>query len=486
MDNRHKIQRTPAQWIDYIAQQELPALTSTAQLLDKFADDDVSSLPRLSKAILHDQALSTCLLKMANSVARVGANPITTVSRATVILGIHSVKNICLTSKIIDSLVRDKALPTKVFKKIKRLMASAFYAGQIAKMMLANYSDETQEEVYLAAMLHGIGETAFWCLGEQLSEELETLASVHHSDYEQACFDLLGMTFDQLTIALAQKWNLGSLLVKSFDHPEQRTKEMQVIYLADQLARLIDNPSDEKAFATTLSEISRITQLPQYKLARKLKTTQENAINLLTSYGAESIADYIKPLPTIADFNALANETELQPINKDRTQLDLIQQLTDLSMNKKNINLLLQVAIKHVTSLLDMEYSSFLLLSSDKKQLSARFTYNQQHQKVGLIRTFELSEHPSVIEQSLTTNEVITFNHFAKSNVNNKTDQQLYHFIDKGRMIIGPVTINKNTIGMICAKRSATSEEITSDDSQRFTYVLQHLSMCLSMVSLRH
>ena len=129
-------QKTPEQWIDFIAKQELPALTSTAKLLDKFSNDDVSSLPNLSKAILHDQALSSCLLKVANNVQRLSVNPVTTVSRATVVLGIQTVKNICLTSKVIDSLIKNKHLEAKVFDKIKRLMACSFYAGQLAKMMI--------------------------------------------------------------------------------------------------------------------------------------------------------------------------------------------------------------------------------------------------------------------------------------------------------------------------------------------------------------
>ena len=48
-------------WVDVIAKNELPAITSTAKMLDKFNNDDKSSLPKLSKAILHDQALASCL-----------------------------------------------------------------------------------------------------------------------------------------------------------------------------------------------------------------------------------------------------------------------------------------------------------------------------------------------------------------------------------------------------------------------------------------
>ena len=86
--------KTTEQWIELIANTELPAITSTARMLDKFSNDDKSSLPQLSKAILHDQALSSCLLKVANNAQHIGINKVTTISRATVILGIQTVKNV--------------------------------------------------------------------------------------------------------------------------------------------------------------------------------------------------------------------------------------------------------------------------------------------------------------------------------------------------------------------------------------------------------
>jgi hypothetical protein len=42
----------------------------------------------------------------------------------------------------------------------------------LTKMMVPNYSDETQEEVYLAALLYGIGETAFWSNGGEIADKL--------------------------------------------------------------------------------------------------------------------------------------------------------------------------------------------------------------------------------------------------------------------------------------------------------------------------
>jgi HD-like signal output (HDOD) protein len=74
-----KYKLTPSQWIEVLAKKELPAITSIAPILEKFSNDDISSIPKLCKVILHDQALSACVLRVANSSDRASINKVTRV-----------------------------------------------------------------------------------------------------------------------------------------------------------------------------------------------------------------------------------------------------------------------------------------------------------------------------------------------------------------------------------------------------------------------
>ena len=188
---RKKQNRSPQQWIEKIAQHELPTITSTANLLGKFTDDDVTSLPKLSQAILHDQALSSCMIKVANSNRRGVVSKVTTVSRATVVLGLQTVKNICLTAKVLDSLLANHHLSTNVYNRLTTLMTNSFYAGLLAKMMLPEHDEKLQEEIYLAAMLYRIGETSFWSMGGQEVEELIEHISLSEEEFQKMKRDLI-------------------------------------------------------------------------------------------------------------------------------------------------------------------------------------------------------------------------------------------------------------------------------------------------------
>ena len=467
-------------WISIISQRELPALTSTALLLDKFANDDVSSLPSLSNAILYDQVLSSSLLKVANSIQRIGVNKITTVSRATVILGIQTVKNICLTSKVIESLLKHKDLDIEVYTKIKSLMAQSFFAGQLAKMMLPNHSEETQEEVYIAAMLRRIGETAFWCLGREFKEQLDHLINVPKQQYEQACIELIGMSFDELSIGLAQRWQLGDLMIKSLDNPEQRTLEMQVIYLADKLVHYIHNPPSAVKYNKIIRQIAKLMKISDQQLLHRIKQTRETSIELLESYGAQILIEYVKKLPTAAE---LAHDNQLvyeEVVNKEAALLKTIQQLTSMTLNTKDASMYIEYALTQLARILNFETCSFYLLTNLKQTLTCRQTVTHFGKIVEEPLTISLTDQMSLLHRVLSSQQPVTVNSEIEHN-----DACFPYPVNKlfahSKLVITAVQIKQNNIGLIIGQRKAPVIEQAELDN--FNLLTQHLNMCLTLIS---
>lgn len=480
-----KQHRNKEQWVEFIAHRELPALTSTARLLQKFSNDDVSSLPRLSQAILHDQGLSSCLLKVANSVSRIGVAPVTTVSRATVVLGIQTVKNICLTSKVIDSLIKNKDLDEKVYDRIKRAMASSFYAGQLAKMMTPDYSEDTREEVYLAAMLHRIGETAFWCLGSELDCPLEELAALPKNEFQLQCQELIGMSFSQLTLGLAKQWNLGNLLIKSLDNPQNRTVEIQIIDLADKLASFIDSPPTEEEFNDVFNQISSLMNVNERQLKARIDRTREVSIKLLNSYGAQILNEHINELPKLGDFKS-SDEQQSTPIkNKDIAQLEALQFLTNLTITSHDINEFLEYTLKSTANILNFDACSFYLLTSDKQEIKSRFSFDQAGNSKDTKLTINVGRAATLFKQLLTHKQTLLLNDIKASESKKFITPEVLSILENGKAAFAPVMIDNNVIGVVLAHKFNANRDIADDDFSRFRFFIQHLNMCLSIISKR-
>ena len=484
MVTKHK--KTTEQWVEIIAKQELPAITSTAKMLDKFANDDVSSLTKLSEFILHDQALSSCLLRVANSIPHFGVTKVTTVSRAAVMLGIHTVKNICLTSKLIDSLLKSKNLTPAVYRQLTQLMATSFYAGILAKMMVPNYNEDTQEEVYLAAMLYRIGETAFWSSGGNLTDQLLSQQKQHNKTIEETCHELLGIDFNELTKGLASTWNLGDLLVKALDQPESRTIEIQTIFLANKLSQFIQYPPKSyHEFNQLLAQISEIMQISVIQLREKIHQARSQAVKLLNSYGAQALSQCINPLPTLENFTTEQETQSPETLSPEQLQLNTIKALTQLTKTSKDFNEFLQLTLKALVTNMQLDRCTFLMLTTDKKQIKSRFSFNKQARLETVNIRLPVDDEHSAIAYIIQQDKPALINNLKQSYWRDYIDEPVEKFINKGAICIAPVKINDNPIGVISGHLFTRNSQISEDNFAQFCFLIDHLNMCLTVIS-RH
>lgn len=496
--------KTTEQWIDVIANTELPAITSTARMLDKFSNDDKSSLPKLSQAILYDQALSSCILKVANNVRHKGVNKVTTVSRATVILGIQTVKNVCLTAKLVDSLLASKSLDEKVYKKLMQLMANSFYAGMLAKMMVPNYSDEIQEEVYLAGLLYGIGETAFWSGGGEFAEKLVQTADNDNPGFKAYCEQKIGTTFNELSRGLVRIWGLSDLLLKALDEPENRTDEVKTIFFADKLSTGISQPGEsEEDFNRLLEDIADIMKISVKQLKVRIEDTREQAIKLLKSYGAEVLIDLIKVLPIASSFGESKSFTPIAQITKEKSLLSAFINLTNFMKSSRDLNDYLQSALIDSVKTFEFDRCSFLMMSDDKSQVKLRFVFNRKAEDETTRIAFHISQSDNAIGRVLTSKMPALINDYTHRQWRDLMTKELVEFIHNGALAVIPVKIGEKSIGVICAQYFSDSKPyskpssrrvsekpkskkvISTDDFEQLCSFIEHLNMCLTMIMMR-
>ncbi|MGB1261862.1 MAG: HDOD domain-containing protein [Cognaticolwellia sp.] len=472
------------QWVDLIAKSELPAITSTAKMLDAFSNDDKSSLPKLSQAILHDQALASCLLKVANSVQYLSVNKVSTVSRASVVLGIQTVKNICLTSRLVDGLLANKDLDVEVYHQLTQSMATSFYAGLLAKMMAPLYAEDTQEELYLAAMLYRIGETAFWSVGGESAQRLISHGDITSDSFRKKCVAEIGGDFAQLSTELAKTWNLSDLLVKAFDQPESRTIEIKIIYFADKLSNCIANPTGSAAeFQQLLSDIAKVIGINERQLAIKIEHLRKSATKLLASYGASPLIKHIKPLPKVSDFDNHKYQVLKVNPHKDSDVLNTYMQLNALLKSSTDFTDFIKMTLSALVKTFAFEQCSFYLMIDDKSAIKSRFSYDITNQLIDNKYKFSLSTGNNIFSYAMNNDQAIRINDRSDKNWYQYITGEIAEFIAEGAVIICPIKVGNTAIGVVTAQVFIADKEISVSDFEHCAALIEHLNLCLTMLS---
>lgn len=192
---------------------DFPALSQAISAINRLASSDRENVSTLSNSILRDFALTNKILRLVNSAyyRTSGGGSISTVSRAIVVLGFDTIRNIAV-SLILFEHLENKAHASLLREEFLR----ANFGGMIAKE-LARKSQRDTEEVFICAMFHNLGRLlAQYYFPEEVAEIQRRVAAGDGGE-SQASSRVLGISYQDLGMGIARNWGLPEPLVQSME-----------------------------------------------------------------------------------------------------------------------------------------------------------------------------------------------------------------------------------------------------------------------------
>ncbi len=479
-------------WVEHISNKEMPALSSTVRILENLANDDTVSLAKVGQSVLHDYALTSSILKVANSAAYMGRNQVTTVSRAAVVLGYTTIRNICITAKLLTSLLKNKNFSEAVYERLLKQMAQSFHAGMLTQMMMKDYDDNTKEETFIAALLHHVGESAFWSSGgnitKELDEKLQNIDPLDKAAVNKVVAKQLGTTFDKISVGLATTWNLGDNFIRSLDNPDQRTPEMQIVDFADRLSACIANPAHSvEHFTELLKDICAQTGYKEKDLRAKIEHCTGKTEELLKSYDAGLLVQYLHPDAEI--FPDSPDNNVMPKLSDEALQLQILRELTFLTMEKGDFNVVVQTAVEGIFRGIGMDRVVVMLKNTSKKTIEPRFISAANSQQLKEQFTLNLNTMENVFTYALKNSESVWVNDFDDDKWAKLVSKPIRNITCEDGFFLAPIMWDKHCIGLIYADRSNRKHnkrpKLGQNDFMSFTHFTQQTNLCLSMILKR-
>lgn len=458
----------------------MPALGSMIRTLEQLAKDEVSSMAVLGRSIMHDNALTSRVLRVANSaIYNKGISQVTTLSRAAVVLGFDVIRNICITAKLLTSLLENKNMSPAVYQRLLKLMAHSFQSAMLTKMMLADYGEELQEEAFIASLLYHLGESAFWSVAGQPAEELDGLLTNCDNNISrlQVSRDYLGLSFNQLTQGLARSWGLGELLMKSLLNPDERTPEVRTIFLANKLSDVMsDSDVSPEELQRRLRQCAELMALPITEFQQRLQLCLEATRRLSIDYGAKVLLQHLPKRETLAQ---LAPSPQLVPRVADVCiLLEKLRQLTLLAQDKPDFNQVILTALQGLLDGLGLDRCAVLLLSPNRKRLQPRITLGDNAEQMKQSFVLELNEDAIMLKSCLEKQQACWQ---GKDSETLPVGDILQQQLPVNGYLVAPLRVENKTIGIFYADRQTTGREISQQDFDSFTHVAQLANLCLSL-----
>lgn len=239
---------------------DFPALSETMRAINRIAGSEQESASSLAAVILRDFALTNKLLKVVNSAVYGYCGKINTVSRAVVILGFETVRAIAVTLLFLNHL-QNKAQA----QNMQEELVGTLFTGALARELLGGEAPRERESVFISGIYRSLGRLlALYYFYDEALEIARRVEGEGLSEPE-AARAVLGVSYDDLGIAIARTWGFPAPLLASMGRleagevPAPRSAEQRVKVLAN----LADELREVAARAPLEDKNARLTALAQ-------------------------------------------------------------------------------------------------------------------------------------------------------------------------------------------------------------------------------
>lgn len=219
-------------WIDRFGDIPIPVMRHTITSLAKLCQKDVP-IHDLVELVETDPGLTVQLIRTCSTSLQGSLRTeVTSVQQALMIIGVEKLK------KLPDTLPTvEKKLTGSAKQHLLKTFSTAYHAARQSTAWAKLRRDMVPDEVTAATLLHFIGEMMMSIHAPDLLDKITRMRNEEHVASEEAQYIVLGFTLDQLSLEIADRWHLPSLVTEALHAENARHPRAYSIMLAVQLAR---------------------------------------------------------------------------------------------------------------------------------------------------------------------------------------------------------------------------------------------------------
>ncbi len=197
-------------WSAMQAQGDFPALAQSVAMIVRLIDSDEAHADRLAEFVLRDLALTSRVLRLANSAVyrRAGMPAVTTISRAIIVLGFETVKKIALTSAMLEHFGK---APSAVVDELVHSLSIAFWMERWAKR-----TRMPVETAFLQGLFRRLGQLLVQYYFPERAEKIAALTAAGMPG-EKAEHEALGVSCAAFGMFVARQWELPLTVVQGME-----------------------------------------------------------------------------------------------------------------------------------------------------------------------------------------------------------------------------------------------------------------------------
>jgi HD-like signal output (HDOD) protein len=474
--------RNLGEWVQKLGESGMPVFANTARDISRLSASSESSAAELARVVLQDAAMTAKLLRVANSpVFSPMGKPISTVSRAVVVIGFNEVRSICLSIAVVESMLKGKQK-----QRVIEEMARSFHAAVQARAIAKKRKDPAPEEVFIATLLSRLGDMAFWAFAGPSAERLDAALQEGHGAPEAVQRQVLGFALRDLTLGLSREWKLGELLEQSLEGSSDKNPRAGSVMLGYQLAGAAERGWDSPEVKQLVQRIAENLYLPVQEVSKLVRVNAEEAADTAEFYGARRASQLI---PVVRDnlqepegaADDVAPPVFLEP--DPMLQLTILRELSALMETRPDFNLVLEMVLEGIYRGVGMDRSLFALRSPDHRFLMGRYALGADNEL--LRRKFHIetvASRPNLFQHVIGTQQALWVGGPDDEQQRGLLTPPVLDISGGAPFFVTPIEIRGKVIGVFYADRQVSGRALDEESFTSFRHFAQQGNLALTFL----
>lgn len=224
----------------FVFVEKMPAFPKSVQRVVQLTSDINAPAKEIVRVIESDPIMTVKILKVINSAFYGLTQKITSIQRAVVIIGLNTIKNLALSVAAMGFLNPANKAGFNTQDFLLHSLTTASICRLLAERLEIHQSECS--DFFVAGLLHDFGKIIFAeFYPEEFKLALEKSAqqsiALHLTEKE-----FIGMNHAEAGKLLAEKWELGELLISAIDHHHDTEKDnllKDCVFTANQISKKI-------------------------------------------------------------------------------------------------------------------------------------------------------------------------------------------------------------------------------------------------------
>ena len=483
---------------------DLPVFSASVNRICNASSDPEFDVMSLSQEVLKDASLSIKLLRLANSpyYSR-GTGKVGVVSRAIILLGFDTVKNLSLTMKMIESFQNEHP-----GIDMDRLLVKAFISAAFVRDLALKIGIKDAEESYTCALLHELGEISVATYLPDKYLEIEQLNDEDSSSSAENEQKVLGSSLLGIGKELAHSWDFSSMVVATMDNEPvniqgQVTKTLDLNKVLSSLSSKLvgslytDAPPKDATMREMMVDLSTATGIKLDVLSNSLTESFKMSCELAKAYGLSAknlkpvvaetgdegrdklasqysflVANHFPnqiaaPVTNAESTSADENESS-EPEVDHELQLQFIQEITSLITDSAKLNTVLVKVLEGVHVAAGFPRIILCLLAADRKSYSGRIAIGTDKDLMKEYFNFPVDPKTDVFSRVIIEGSDILVEDSHDERWQKILPKKYHAKISANAFIAAPLKSGQRSIGFVYADKGPSQRGISADQQRAF------------------